>query len=179
MCDRLVEENRHPGLLLAGDRQTPFTVSSTEPKLAGIPEIPELLALVAASKYQNFYFLPVRDLNGNLFVSAVASRERVLTPIELRLIHSYCLDAMEKLCAGSSPDEQAERVLTPRERECLTAAAKGLTEKLTAELLSISPYTVHAHLENCKRKLGARNKLNAIVKGLNLGEIMPGEIEPE
>ena len=63
------------------------------------------------------------------------------------------------------------------ERECLILAARGFTEKQSAITLSISPYTVHAHLENCKRKLGAPHKLSAVLKSLSLDELIPAAIE--
>ena len=38
----------------------------------------------------------------------------------------------------------------------------GLSEKAIATTLSISPNTVRVHVENIKRRLGAKNKTHAI-----------------
>lgn len=176
MCEMLAERNRHPGLLAAKIRHTPFSIASGEPETTSMREVPEFLELIGAAKFKSFYFLPLRDSNGNLFVSAIASRERILKQFELRLVHSYCFDALERLTVETASNKNANPMLTRRERECLIAAAKGFTEKQSAKMLTISPFTVHAHLSSCKRKLGARSKLNAIIKGIKLGELMPAAI---
>jgi DNA-binding CsgD family transcriptional regulator len=176
MCEMLAEKNRHPGLIVARNRQTPFSISSGNPETASMREVPEFLELVSAANFKSFYFLPLRDSEGNLFVSAIASRERKLRQFELRLIHSYCFDGMERVTAETGRKKDAHALLTRRERECLIAAARGYTEKQSAQMLSISPCTVHAHLTSCKRKLGANSKLNTIIKGLKLGEIMPAAL---
>ncbi|MEJ7687620.1 MAG: helix-turn-helix transcriptional regulator [Variovorax sp.] len=48
-------------------------------------------------------------------------------------------------------------VLTPRETEVLDLIARGLTAKLIARQLGISPNTVRAHRDNLRRKLSVRN----------------------
>ncbi len=175
-CDRLIALNKHPGLRLGKSRFTPFDLSEIAEEFAGDPDVAAFFDAVGASGYCSAYYLPFRDLAGAFYVSGVVSRDRIMSAMELRLVYSYCLDVLEKLQL-TTPANINIAVLTARERECLVAAAKGLTEKQSAQLLSISPFTVHTHLESCKRKLGARNKLNAIIKGLNLGEIMPADLE--
>ena len=177
-CDRLVQQNRHPAFELGKSRFTPFNISDASKGLAQDIDIAGFLEVLRRADYRSAYYLPFRDLSGALYVSGVVSRERILSAMELRLVYSYCLDTLEKLQAAT-PANANMTVLTNRERECLIAAAKGLTEKQSAQLLSISPFTIRTHLASCKRKLGARNKLNAIIKGLRLGEIMSVDIEAE
>ena len=57
--------------------------------------------------------------------------------------------------------------LTPRERECLQYSAKGLTAKRIAATLHRSTATVNLHLNSAARKLGARNRVEAVVRGLH------------
>jgi len=54
--------------------------------------------------------------------------------------------------------------LTRRERECLQWCARGLTTKEIADRLSRSAATVTLHLENAARKLGARNRAQAVAR---------------
>ena len=54
--------------------------------------------------------------------------------------------------------------LTPRERECLKFCAKGLTAKQIAFRLDRSPATVMLHLKSATRKLGARNRVQAVAR---------------
>jgi LuxR family transcriptional regulator len=57
--------------------------------------------------------------------------------------------------------------LTRRERECLQHSAKGLTAKGIAATLNRSQATVNVHLIAAARKLGARNRVEAVVRGLH------------
>ena len=65
----------------------------------------------------------------------------------------------------------ARPVLSARERECLDHAARGLSAKETSRLIERSVPTVVMHLNAAVRKLGARNRLHAVVMSLARGEI--------
>ena len=54
-------------------------------------------------------------------------------------------------------------VLSTREKQVMGLLAKGLTYKLIAGDLDISPETVKMHLKNIYRKLGVQNKVEAII----------------
>jgi LuxR family transcriptional regulator len=54
--------------------------------------------------------------------------------------------------------------LTPRERECLQLCAEGLTAKQIAARLGRSVPTVNLHLESATKRLGARNKTQAVAR---------------
>lgn len=57
--------------------------------------------------------------------------------------------------------------LTRRERECLQHSAKGLSAKGIAATLHRSEATVNLHLVAAARKLGARNRVEAVARGLH------------
>jgi DNA-binding CsgD family transcriptional regulator len=52
--------------------------------------------------------------------------------------------------------------LTPRERDCLSWAARGLTHEQTATELRLSARTVEHHLAVARRKLGAFSTTQAV-----------------
>jgi DNA-binding NarL/FixJ family response regulator len=54
--------------------------------------------------------------------------------------------------------------LTSREKEILVLIGQGLSQKRVGEQLFISAETVKKHLQNCYKKLGAHNKLEALRK---------------
>jgi LuxR family transcriptional regulator len=54
--------------------------------------------------------------------------------------------------------------LSPRETECLRLCARGLTAKQIAFRLDRSPATVMLHLKSATRKLGARNRVQAVAR---------------
>jgi DNA-binding CsgD family transcriptional regulator len=52
--------------------------------------------------------------------------------------------------------------LTKRQHECLALAAIGKSEAEIAALLALAPATVHFHIEEAKKRLGARSRAEAI-----------------
>ncbi|NDL65452.1 LuxR family transcriptional regulator [Acerihabitans arboris] len=57
--------------------------------------------------------------------------------------------------------------LSKRERECLSWSAEGLTAKEIARKLSRSIATVTLHLNSAARKLGASNRVQAVVRAMH------------
>jgi two-component system, NarL family, nitrate/nitrite response regulator NarL len=70
--------------------------------------------------------------------------------------------------------ERAERSrrldsLTPREREILSLMAEGMDNRQVAERLHVSYATVRSHVRHLLGKLGARSKLEAVVRAVDWG----------
>ena len=128
LCDDLIAKNKHPGLVLGRGRFTPFDFSRDVELLRADADIAGLFDAIDASDYCSAYYLPFRDASGALYVSGVVSRDRIMSAMELRLVYSYCLDALEHVQI-TAPTNINVAVLTGRERECLVAAAKGLDRK--------------------------------------------------
>jgi LuxR family transcriptional regulator, quorum-sensing system regulator SolR len=61
--------------------------------------------------------------------------------------------------------------LSPRERECLQLAAKGLSSSQIAATLGIGERTVHFHIGNLLSKLGVGNRHEAIARAVSAGFI--------
>ncbi len=61
--------------------------------------------------------------------------------------------------------------LSPREREVLLLAGRGLSSKEVASQLIISERTVQTHLASIYDKLGARNKAEALLLALKYGVV--------
>jgi RNA polymerase sigma factor (sigma-70 family) len=59
--------------------------------------------------------------------------------------------------------------LTPRERQVLSLMAEGMDNREVAARLSISYPTVRSHVRHMLKKLGARSKLEAVVKAADWG----------
>lgn len=66
------------------------------------------------------------------------------------------------LCLGGTPPAPAD--LTPREREVLALLSRGLSTQEAAVSLRISPATVKSHVSHALTKLGARNRLEAVLR---------------
>ena len=65
--------------------------------------------------------------------------------------------------------DQPEPLLTEREREVLQLLAGGSTNREIAEQLYLSPYTVKEHTSSLYRKLGARNRAEAVLRAQRVG----------
>jgi PAS domain S-box-containing protein len=76
----------------------------------------------------------------------------------------------------SRPPAAHVPVLTQREREVLTLIATGRTSEAVAAQLGITTKTVNVHAQNAVTKLGASNRVSAIVRAYKLNEI---QIFPE
>lgn len=63
------------------------------------------------------------------------------------------------------------KALSGRESEILGLLAEGLTGEQIAKRLVLSPETVRTHVRNAMEKLGARTRTEAVVKGLEMGEV--------
>lgn len=59
-------------------------------------------------------------------------------------------------------DERPERHLTPREREVLALIAEGFRDREIADRLVLTESTVKSHVQSILRKLGARNRTEAV-----------------
>ncbi len=175
MCTQLIERNQHPGLLISDREFTPFSLKTMIFCSQNGKNTAEFAALAGAKNFASFFFVPVRDRSNNSYLIAAASRARKLSKKEMRLVHSYCLDAIAHMDSEFLTDSR-KRLLTEREIECLVLSGRGLTEKMAAEKLSISPLTVRSHLRNIQRKLGASNKIQTIIRGLELGEITTWDV---
>ncbi|EHB47833.1 transcriptional regulator, LuxR family [Mycolicibacterium rhodesiae JS60] len=59
--------------------------------------------------------------------------------------------------------------LSTREREILACVAHGLGDREIAGQLQLSPHTVHRHVANIRRKLGAASRTAAVAQAARLG----------
>ncbi len=76
------------------------------------------------------------------------------------------IDVLNQLAGpdvGGQQDAALARPLTPREMVVLRLVARGSTVTGIAATLNISPRTVHKHQENLYRKIGAVDRLSAVL----------------
>jgi DNA-binding NarL/FixJ family response regulator len=60
-------------------------------------------------------------------------------------------------------------LVSPRERDVLEAFARGATNRAAARTLGLSPHTVKQHASSIYRKLGVRNRAEAVHRADELG----------
>jgi DNA-binding CsgD family transcriptional regulator len=64
--------------------------------------------------------------------------------------------------------------LTPRERQILGLMSEGMDNREIAQRLSVSYATVRSHVRHLLAKLGARSKLEAVVRAADWNLSEPG-----
>jgi DNA-binding NarL/FixJ family response regulator len=101
-------------------------------------------------------------------VQVVASGEALLAPvITKRLIEQFVRSAPAAIPPGFEE-------LTPRELEVLTLIARGLANGEIATELVLSEETVKTHVKRLFRKLGLRDRVQAVVVAYEAGLVTPG-----
>lgn len=119
---------------------------------------------------------PMRGFDGETFVVSLASDcNEDLQPAArlglLRLLaHQFFLAFMDR-CRPEREEMTVE--LTKRERECLLWSARGESSWEISRILAISEATVRFHLANAYAKLGASNRVTAIVRAIRWQLITP------
>jgi DNA-binding CsgD family transcriptional regulator len=98
-------------------------------------------------------------------VSLAFDRLADLEPGDRTAIELAAVIVHHRLRALRPPRRESEGVpLTPRERDCLGFVAQGKSDWEISVILSLSQSTVHTHVENAKRKLGARTRAQAVAR---------------
>ncbi len=106
-------------------------------------------------------------------LECVAAGGTALTALQVRRLS----DAVQARARPSGADAAS---ISKREREILVAIESGLSVKQTARKLEISPRTVENTQRHLFRKLGVRNRSQAVAQALDLGmlEARPEEARP-
>jgi len=97
----------------------------------------------------------------------VGAGERVFTREQERV----ALEGLGRLARQAREASGLRLSITPRELEILEYASYGLTVKQIGSRLGLSPRTVETHLAKLYRKLGVRNRVQAVSRASTLGLI--------
>lgn len=115
--------------------------------------------------------VPIYQANGYLAVAsfcdvALDPDPKVISALELMTLYFH-----SRLAALRARAEGQRIRLSDRERECLHWAAAGKTDWEIGEILTISQETAHRHIENAKRKLGVKTRVQAVITALRQREL--------
>ena len=100
-------------------------------------------------------------------LSRVARGERIFTQAQMR----GAVVELSRRARQARGETGAQPDLSAREIEVLEHAARGFTVGQIARRLALSPRTVETHLGNAYRKLGVRNRVQALARASGLGLI--------
>jgi DNA-binding NarL/FixJ family response regulator len=107
-------------------------------------------------------------------IRAVAAGDAVIAPALTRRL----LDTFARQLASNPPDSKPATdprldTLTDREREILVAIGQGWTNGEIAERLVLSESTVKTHVGRVLAKVGARDRVQAVIFAYDLGLTRP------
>ena len=112
----------------------------------------------------NGLLVPIPSPRGSIGDLWVAGSHDSADDRELAAIHMLGVSAFYKIQQLSHPPEGLPKAsLTRREREVLTWVATGKTAWEIGEVLHISKRTVEWHLQQAAQKLGASNRMHAVI----------------
>jgi DNA-binding CsgD family transcriptional regulator len=90
--------------------------------------------------------------------------EREIEPETARTIQMAGLMLTERLTEfADGPDNRLLR-LSVRETDCLAYMADGKKDREIGDIMDVTEATVRFHIDNARRKLGARNRAEAVAK---------------
>lgn len=155
-------------------------LAATEQLLAGAPPHPKVLVLTTYDLDEHVYralkagasgFLLKDAGRGQLLhaIRSVADGAELLSPAVTRRL-------IERFVRQPSPQSTLNR-LTPRERDVLALAGRGLSNAEIAAALILSETTVKTHLAHVFAKYDLRDRAQAVVLAYESGLVRPGEAD--
>ena len=107
-------------------------------------------------------------------IRSAHSGDATLSPrVTRRMIEMFGSSLPLDAAAPSALDE-----LTDREREVFTSISRGQSNAEIAEELFLSESTVKTHVGRVLFKLGARDRVHAVILGYRLGVVTPDSADP-
>ncbi|MGF1425735.1 response regulator [Kitasatospora sp. LaBMicrA B282] len=107
-------------------------------------------------------------------IRAVASGDAVIAPgLTRRLLDAYAHRLPDHAADAPASTDPRLRTLTEREHEILLAIGRGWSNGEIAERLVLSESTVKTHVGRVLAKLGARDRIQAVILAYDLGLARP------
>lgn len=133
----------------------------------------ELGEFLLARGYDAVVHLPTRSSNGKTGAVGFSGPRAKVEDSEVMHLNYVAEHAFERLMHILDDTNARENPLSDREIECLKAAARGSNVSETSRKIGITSHTVNYHLSNAQKKMGARNKLHAVVNAIQQGWLGP------
>lgn len=107
-------------------------------------------------------------------IRTVHRGDAVIAPSSTRRLLEHLVTALPAEHGGAGPAQEALAALTDREREVLMLMARGRSNTEIGEDLYVAEATVKTHVGRILAKLGARDRVQAVVLAYESGLIVPG-----
>lgn len=111
-------------------------------------------------------------------IRAVAAGGAVIAPALTRRLLDTVADRLDDDLCGSAREDPRLDSLTVREREILVAIGHGLTNGEIARRFTLSESTVKTHVGRVLAKVGARDRIQAVILAYDLRLTRPAPLGP-
>lgn len=164
-----------PCLLQAPMRLKPYTWAETAADQRLSARQRALFAEARDAGLQGGVCIPVHGPGGESYVVSLAGAATAAdTAAHLGTLHILATQLQLAYTALARRGATEPVVhLSDRERECLTWTARGKSAWSISQILCLSEHTVQFHLKGAMRKVGAANRVQAVVTAIRLGVIAP------
>lgn len=154
---QLLSNVLHDGWPMTADATKLFTALNLSAHQLSIP--------LKTSSHVTLYGLVSEDVFEKPHVRLATQLQPVIAAIDRRV------QLLTNFKESSNEEEPADVELTAREELILRMIADGSTVAGMAARLSVSPRTVHKHQEHLYRKLGAKDRLSAVLRAQQTGHL--------
>jgi DNA-binding NarL/FixJ family response regulator len=173
--------HRRPDLVLMDVRMPELDgIAATSELLA---ELPDVKVVILTTFETDEYILGALRAGASGFLLKRSSPEQLVAAIhtvaegEALLSPSVTRRLIDRVSAHplmSSETDPRLAELTPREREVLELIAQGLSNAEIADALVVERTTVKTHVKRVLMKLGARDRVQAVILAYEWGLVAPG-----
>lgn len=133
----------------------------------------EAINKIAAEGWVDGLVVPLHRSGTHYGLISLVALNHHISQAEKRHLEAVCVVFHERL--RIVVPKEGFRVppagLTPREIECITLIAEGMSDIKAGEQLGIKASTVHEHAERAKMKLQARNRAELVALAIGFGII--------
>ena len=156
---------RHDPILgLAWLDWRPFDLNDTFAGCRSIQQRRALDAWVEQHSIADIFVVPEHFPGGEVGLCVCATVRKLDRPSERRALHFTSLHILwrcRQLVQGRDGAAPKKCPLSAREIECMRWAIEGKSDTDIGQIVGISPATAHFHIENVKKKLGVRTRVQA------------------
>ena len=133
----------------------------------------DIFAAAEAFGWRDGFTVPVHGPGEERGIVSLAAPSLDLSPAAREGLAAVSLIAFERAREFGGFRPRGPYALTIRERETLALVAEGLPDAEIGERLGIAAATAHFHVEQAKRRLGARTRAHAVALALGRGLLAP------
>lgn len=154
-------DHGNPVIFAPARRVSPFRWSDP-----GFPELASWRGLDLAQEMgiEDGLAVPCHEPGGRVGVVSLGFERLDLAPHETRIVALAAVLTHERMVGLAGEPAPLLHGLSQRERDCLAYVADGFSDSEIAGKLRLAQSTVHSHVENAKRKLGARSRAQAVAR---------------